>query len=236
MTFGRPTMISNNWDVPMPALIDDEYLRTDGVGQQPPGIPSRIGLLVSSSSLFTILDEILASLYSENLRNNLSEILQDDTRVQEMILGVLILNRRLESFVDTVPDYIRGAISTNRVPKEQITSVQIQEQVLFCRYEDSPVDLTFIDVRDLRYQYTRVLLLRPILLLATKRRFTIDPVSPKPASLDVELVRSCCNLCVRTAQTLIECLHQHLHTTYRSSGWHSVYCKLQNTKHKRPAT
>jgi hypothetical protein len=133
MTFGRPTMISNNWDVPMPALIDDEYLRTDGVGQQPPDIPSRIGLLVSSSNLFTILDEILASLYSENLRNNLSEILQDDTRVQEMILGVLVLNRRLESFVDTVPDYIRGAISTNRVPKEQITSVQIQEQVLFCR-------------------------------------------------------------------------------------------------------
>lgn len=124
----------------MPALIDDEYLRTDGVGQQPPDIPSRIGLLVSSSKLFTILDEILASLYSENLRNNLNEILQDDTRVQEMILGVLILNRRLESFADNVPDYIRGAIATNRVPKEQITSVQIQEQVLFCRYEDSPVE------------------------------------------------------------------------------------------------
>lgn len=134
MTFGRPTMISNNWDVPLPALIDDEYLRTDGVGQQPPDIPSRLGLLVSSSNLFTILDEILASLYSDNLRNNLNEILQDDTRVQEMILGVLILNRRLEAFVSTIPECIRGAIATNQVPQEQITSVQIQEQVLFCRY------------------------------------------------------------------------------------------------------
>lgn len=127
-------MITNNWDVPMPSLIDDEHLRTVGEGQQPPGIPSRIGLLVSSSHLFVILDEILASLYSENLRNNLNELLQDDHRVQEMILGVLVLNRRLESFVETVPEYIRECLSTNRVPREQITSVQIQEQVLFCRY------------------------------------------------------------------------------------------------------
>lgn len=127
-------MITNNWDVPLPSLIDDEYLRTDGVGRQPPTISSRIGLLVSTSNLFGILDEILATLYSENLRNNLNEILQDDTRVQEMILGVLVLNRRLESFVDTVPEYLRDALTTNRVPRKQITSVQIQEQVLFCRY------------------------------------------------------------------------------------------------------
>lgn len=76
-----------------------------------------------------------------------------------------------------------------------------------------------------RYLYTRVLLLRPLLLVATKRRSTVDASALKPTSLDADIVKSCCNLCIKTAQYLIECLHQHLDTTYRSSGWHSVYCK-----------
>lgn len=46
------------------------------------------------------------------------------------------------------------------------------------------------------------------------------------SSLDEELIQRCCNLCVVTAHRLIETIHQHLDTAYKSSGWHTVYCKL----------
>lgn len=229
MTFGRPTMVTKNWDVPLPALIDDEYLLAEGQGQQPSHIPSRLALLISSSNLFSILDEILNFFYAEHLSKDLDGKGEDDSHVREMISKVLVLNRRLEEFADTVPDYIRGAISACRAPKEQNTSVQIQEQVLYCRYVARLGYSSETNGYCHSYLYTRVLLLRPLLLVATKRRSELTAATIKPTSLDAEIVKSCCNLCIKTAQYLIECLHQHLDTTYRSSGWHSVYCKLRGS-------
>lgn len=46
------------------------------------------------------------------------------------------------------------------------------------------------------------------------------------SSLDEEVIQRCCTLCAETASRLIETLHENLNTLYRSSGWHSVYCKL----------
>lgn len=46
------------------------------------------------------------------------------------------------------------------------------------------------------------------------------------SSLDSELIDRCCMFCVETAHSLIEAIHTHLNTLYKSSGWHSVYCKL----------
>jgi hypothetical protein len=31
-------------------------------------------------------------------------------------------------------------------------------------------------------------------------------------------------MCVTTAHSLVETIHQHLNTAYKSTGWHSVYC------------
>jgi hypothetical protein len=67
MTFGRPTMISKQWNVQAPAMIDDEYLLMDGEGFQPTDVPSRMGLFVYSSKLFEILDEILSTFYTEDV-------------------------------------------------------------------------------------------------------------------------------------------------------------------------
>jgi len=46
------------------------------------------------------------------------------------------------------------------------------------------------------------------------------------SSLDEEVIQRCCTLCAETASRLIETLHENLNTLYRSSGWHSVYCKF----------
>lgn len=78
-----------------------------------------------------------------------------------------------------------------------------------------------------RFLYTRLLSLRPLLLMATKRNpndTTHLSVPANLSSLDDDLVKSSCYLCINTAHHLIETIHQHLDTTYKSSGWHSVYC------------
>lgn len=76
--------------------------------------------------------------------------------------------------------------------------------------------------------YVRVLSLRPLLLLATRREHCPSTRLPEESqsSLDEELIRNCCNLCVVTAHRIIENIHGHLDTAYKSSGWHSVYCKV----------
>ena len=45
------------------------------------------------------------------------------------------------------------------------------------------------------------------------------------SNLDDEVVKSCCNLCIRTAYDLVDNLYDNLGTLYRSSGWHAVYCE-----------
>lgn len=81
-----------------------------------------------------------------------------------------------------------------------------------------------------RFLYTRLLSLRPLLLLATKHepQSSAQPsmTTKLPSSLDEDLIKHCCNMCVTTAHSLIETIHQHLNTAYKSSGWHSVYCML----------
>jgi hypothetical protein len=84
-----------------------------------------------------------------------------------------------------------------------------------------------------RFLYTKLLSLRPLLLSATKRERQSPLQSSRseklPSSLDAELIRHCCNTCLITAHDLVETIHQHLDTAYKSSGWHSVYCRICHT-------
>jgi hypothetical protein len=49
--------------------------------------------------------------------------------------------------------------------------------------------------------------------------------SSNESRLDQDLAVGACALCVRTAYTLLEDLHENLDTAYRSPGWHTVYCE-----------
>ena len=75
-----------------------------------------------------------------------------------------------------------------------------------------------------------MLSLRPLLLSATKRkrqRSLQQPQSDSSSlSLDAGLIRHCCNTCLITAHDLVGAIHQHLDTAYKSSGWHCVYCRI----------
>ncbi|KAM0719397.1 hypothetical protein Q7P37_005302 [Cladosporium fusiforme] len=209
MTFGRPTMLSQSWDVPVPALIDDEYLSNVSQGVQPEGKPSVMGLFVSSCSLFDLLEEILNSFYSGEPFPDLSKQEKASEMAKAFIAPVLQYNRRLDKFIDSVPDYLKLADYAEGVKLNNNNSVLLQQQVLYCRF-----------------LYVRLLSLRRLLMVTTKRgRRTSTHILSGTAqsSLDEEVIQRCCTLCAETASRLIETLHENLDTLYRSSGWHSVY-------------
>lgn len=141
MTFGRPTMLSQSWDVPTPALIDDEYLSNVTTGVQPEGKPSVMGLFVSSCSLFDLLEEILNSFYSGEPFPDLSKQEKASEMAKAFIAPVLQYNRRLDKFIDSVPDYLKITDYGDGVKLNNNNSVLLQQQVLYCRYADKKTQI-----------------------------------------------------------------------------------------------
>ena len=129
MTFGRPVMVSKSYSTPVPSLIDDEYLRMEGDGTQPQNIPSRMGLFVSSCRLFEILSDILSLFYADSQ----STPLESELCVQQMVLDLLGFNRRLDSFITSIPDYLKTAHSSQVVVSDKDSCINLQQQVLYCR-------------------------------------------------------------------------------------------------------
>ena len=131
MTFGRPVMVNKSYSTPVPSLIDDEYLRMEGDGTQPQSVPSRMGLFVSSCRLFEILSDILSSFYADNPNAPLES--ESELCVQQMVLDLLGFNRRLDSFITSIPDYLKTAHSSQVVVSDKDSCINLQQQVLYCR-------------------------------------------------------------------------------------------------------
>ena len=130
MTFGRPAMISTNWDVPFPSLIDDEYLRSEGEGVQPQNLPSCLGLFAWSSRMFIILDDILTTFYTNHRRKNPVAMMGTEASVQEILSEVVTLDRRLDAFLDSIPEYLHFRTTEDRPGSHASLNVIIQQQIL----------------------------------------------------------------------------------------------------------
>lgn len=128
MTFGRPMMISKSCNVSLPLDIDDDYLLEDGEGRQPPGVPSHMGLYICSTRLYDILADILSTFYAGSPEN-------EETKgfSLEILLRTLKLNRRLDEFLETIPDYLRPRTDLTSAVMFRSESIQLQQQVLSCR-------------------------------------------------------------------------------------------------------
>lgn len=129
MTFGRPLMVNKSYNTPVPSLIDDDYLQRIGEGIQPLSVPSRLGLFVYSCRLFEILADILSCFYADstNGRN------ESKTSIQDMIVDVLKFNRRLDTFTDSIPEYLCTDRSIELTLNEKNSYINLQQQVLYCR-------------------------------------------------------------------------------------------------------
>lgn len=71
----------------------------------------------------------------------------------------------------------------------------------------------------LRFLYARIMLLRPLILIAGNRDLQ------GPPDLQSKVLRECCSLCLRSSELLVLSLLQDENSTRRLADWHAVYCK-----------
>lgn len=205
MTFGRPTTVHGPNIVPLPILIDDEYLQMDGVGSQPLDKPSYLGLFVNSCLLIDILRDVLHFVTTCEPDAEKTSDESGLTPIPRMVAEVLELNRRLDQFSKALPSYLR--LSESEIETLQCDNeVGFQKKVLYCRF-----------------LLTRLLLLRPLLLATMAVPADDAPCYSLSETLDDGTIRQCCQLCISTAYNLIDAIYVNLGTVYRSSSWHSVY-------------
>lgn len=97
-------MIWAQSQVPMPQMIDDEYLLEDGEGSQPPHISPQLGTFVYSNKLFDILNDILAAFYVKRKH----ELPQSDARSWscDELNTVLRFNKELNEFRASIPGWL----------------------------------------------------------------------------------------------------------------------------------
>ena len=58
--FGRPPLLRlRDCDVPEPAVVDDEFITIEGVGQQPEGTSSRMEAFVATLRYYVVLESVL---------------------------------------------------------------------------------------------------------------------------------------------------------------------------------
>ncbi|GAD92952.1 hypothetical protein NECHADRAFT_75561 [Paecilomyces variotii No. 5] len=134
MSFGRPTMVGKSWNVPVPSMIDDEYLLNNGEdGVQPEHVPSRMGLFVFSCPLFEILADVLGYFYIDDGANGYPKHLGSETCNKEVLTQVLDFNRRLDNLFDSIPEYLQTTKIIRTVNADKNSSVNLQQQVLYCR-------------------------------------------------------------------------------------------------------
>lgn len=74
--------------------------------------------------------------------------------------------------------------------------------------------------KDIRYLYTRILLLRPVLLLPLDYP---DVIEEGFNPLDDELIMHAIDLCATACYRLIETLHSNLTSAFRPADWHVIY-------------
>lgn len=120
-------MIDTSFTTTVPSMIDDEYLRKDAEGIQPPTIPSVMGLCVYSCSLFEILADILVSFYSPKFSSNLESC----GYKHGMLTQVLAFDARLDRFIDNVPQDLKPDVGD--AASAQDGNLSLQREVLHCR-------------------------------------------------------------------------------------------------------
>ena len=93
--------MSRDSPVPLPALIDDEYLSETGEGQQPRNLPSRLELLVYGIKLINIRKKLQTNEVQNTAMGKRRFYGQD-------INTTLQLMTELDSFVETLPYHLRA--------------------------------------------------------------------------------------------------------------------------------
>jgi hypothetical protein len=127
-------MISRNLSVPVPLMVDDEYLLEDGEGSQPSQSEPHIGFLVFSIKLFDILDHILSKIYHHDSVKPFSQGVENLWWSRERLEDVLKLNSSLDDLFETLPNNLKLMWSTDRGRDLRSDTAILQAKVFYSRF------------------------------------------------------------------------------------------------------
>ncbi|KAK3899897.1 activator of stress genes 1 [Staphylotrichum tortipilum] len=206
-TFGRPGMIFPGLtQIPPPLGIDEEYLSTTGEGRQPEGVPSRMDMILYSTKVLKILDEMRTAARAPRLKINSPG---DDFTVPDPS-ALLHVNSQIDDMLEGLPPHLRQGADYSRwsLTEDAIKYFQTQSQAI--RF---------------RLMLLRVLLLRPSLLAEAQRWATRNAGVSQTASVALQerFHREICMLCLSTVQSMVGEIHRNLTISAGISTWYALH-------------
>lgn len=126
LSFDRPRALSKDTSVPLPQLIDDEYLSKTDEGHQPHNIPSRLTFFIYAIKLLNIRER---SRVVET-----QKVKADRAAYSGQELGATLdLISDLDHFVETLPTYLQVDHGHALLEPVDETYFQLQARVLKAR-------------------------------------------------------------------------------------------------------
>ena len=126
VAFDRPLALSRDTPVPLPELIDDEYLSETSEGQQPQSVPSRLAFFVYAMKLLDIRER------SRIVETQYLNIGRRRSSGQELG-STLDLISDLDRFLEDLPPYLRRDHAFAITAYGNETYFQLQAKVLNAR-------------------------------------------------------------------------------------------------------
>ncbi|KAG9581153.1 hypothetical protein KCU77_g11882, partial [Aureobasidium melanogenum] len=131
-TSGWPVMIQSDHNISLPVLGDDALSPEGQAFSDPVELLSDLSIFRYTCDLFSLVGDILTTLYCNN-----GALLpaSTDTRWQTQILSqIMALNGRLEAYLITLPEYIRGFIEEREeiVPQNTLPPKPLYQQAISC--------------------------------------------------------------------------------------------------------
>jgi len=91
----QENLLSAGWSITLPAPIDDQFLREDGAGRQPPGVPSLFDYLAHSVKVFEFADQV-----ASRSDKDMPSPRQSSSRGFRQLVDILEFNRQLDGMHD----------------------------------------------------------------------------------------------------------------------------------------
>lgn len=135
-------MIASQTGVPLPQLIDDEFLLVDGEGRQPAGMTSYLELFVASVKLFDVIGDVVATCYEQKQSPEDARVGSQWWRLYHLN-DILKLDNTLNDFWAALPAHLRTSYESVGSSAGETNSVQWrQAKILQCRFAILPRNMT----------------------------------------------------------------------------------------------
>jgi hypothetical protein len=202
-------MISLNLgQLPFPLAVDEEYLSETEEGCQPDGIPSRMDLLLHTTKVIGIIEEMRAAARAPRLK--LSHSGKESTVPDPGV--ILRVNSMVDDLLNQLPPHLRLTAD--------YSNMSLNEDAVKCfRVQSHAIRF--------RLLLLRIFLLRPSLLAEAHRWTSSNLPSAQTASsmLQERLHQEICLLCLTTVHNILDEIHGSLTTQHQFSAWYALHCK-----------